>query len=220
MSADTSHRVTLLAWIAGWCLAAAYLGTWVWVQGSIVFDLARMEPVEAKRTFLVVMLSFFLSWLIAATLIGIAVYLRRRTSRWAWLLLPAGLCLLTLCYVTPYPNTWLDRARSAGFHRVVANARPLIAAIEAYRRSHMGQPPATLHDLAPTYLPAVPGTGIRAYPVYFYAADHEGFRLSVSCPSGMIDFSQFLYDSQLGQSDRHTYGEVCARDGGWIFIRD
>ena len=45
---------------------------------------------------------------------------------------------------------------------------PLVAAIDAYQADHDGSPPPALQALAPRYLPAVPGTGVRNEPDFSY----------------------------------------------------
>ena len=57
-----------------------------------------------------------------------------------------------------------------GYELLGARSAALIGAIEAYERS-VGAPPRTLADIVPDHLPAVPNTGMAAYPAYEYAPE-------------------------------------------------
>src|SRR5690606_12665090 len=68
-----------------------------------------------------------------------------------------------------------NRIRMAGMAAAAAQAGPLVAAIEEYERDH-GEPPPSLEALVPGSLPAIPSTGLGAYPKfdYFTGEDAEG----------------------------------------------
>ncbi len=76
----------------------------------------------------------------------------------------------------------------------------LIDAIETYEREN-DIPPASLDDLIPDYLQAVPSTGMNAYPNFEYQTGPETQKLyydnpwilSVFTPSGLINFDMMLY---------------------------
>ncbi|HVX11240.1 MAG TPA: hypothetical protein VHC22_08680 [Pirellulales bacterium] len=92
-----------------------------------------------------------------------------------------------------------QKVRTAGMRAFAQRSRPLIAAIEQYRRDHSA-PPRSLDDLVPDYLPQVPSTGMMAYPEYHYYAGEakiayagNPWALSVATPSGGINFDQILY---------------------------
>ncbi len=57
--------------------------------------------------------------------------------------------------------------RMKGFERLAERSAPLVNSIHEYERSH-GKPPAKLEHLVPEFLPAVPETGMGAYPDYKY----------------------------------------------------
>lgn len=59
--------------------------------------------------------------------------------------------------------------RSWGFELFASRSQTVIDAIEQYERA-TGMPPASLSDLVPTHLAAVPKTGMAVYPDYEYKA--------------------------------------------------
>ncbi len=89
--------------------------------------------------------------------------------------------------------------RRSAFHDLATRSQPLVKAIRAYETQH-GQPPPDLKALVPAFLPAVPTTGMAAYPKYDYITGTNAVHfhgnawvLSVFTPSGGINFDQFLY---------------------------
>ncbi|MBI5834521.1 MAG: hypothetical protein HZB16_19660, partial [Armatimonadetes bacterium] len=62
---------------------------------------------------------------------------------------------------------WVSPVRLARLDDLGRRSQPLIDAVRAYERDY-GEPPATLADLVPKYLPAVPRTGLIGYPDYQY----------------------------------------------------
>lgn len=91
-----------------------------------------------------------------------------------------------------------ERVRMLAFHGLAERSAPLVRAIRAYEVRH-GTPPTDLAALVPGFLPAIPGTGMAAYPSYRYyagerAANYEGnpWVLSVFTPRG-TNFDEFNY---------------------------
>lgn len=89
--------------------------------------------------------------------------------------------------------------RSGAFADLAERSQPLVDAVKAFERAH-GQPPTSLAELVPDFLPAVPSTGMRAYPEFEYAVadrrrnlDGNPWMLYVFTPSGGINFDQFFY---------------------------
>ena len=81
--------------------------------------------------------------------------------------------------------------RRVGLAQAARRAQPLLLAIENYEKDR-GQPPANLEVLVPTYLPAIPATGMVAYPQFRYlnAANYRniGFKryeVRVETPFGL-----------------------------------
>jgi hypothetical protein len=58
--------------------------------------------------------------------------------------------------------------RMIGLERMADRSVVLVEAIEAFAHDH-GAPPDTLEALVPSYLPAVPSTGMAAAPTYEYS---------------------------------------------------
>jgi hypothetical protein len=87
-----------------------------------------------------------------------------------------------------------DRARRYAFTGLGSRSAGLVTAIHAFEVDHR-RPPSSLHELVPVYLPAVPRTGMGAYPHYRYAArDDGGWRLWVPAPEGSFNWDSFAYD--------------------------
>jgi hypothetical protein len=59
--------------------------------------------------------------------------------------------------------------RSWAFELFASRSQTLVDAIEQYERA-TGTPPGSLSDLVPTYLAAIPKTGMAVYPDYKYGA--------------------------------------------------
>jgi hypothetical protein len=101
------------------------------------------------------------------------------------------------------------------FRAFVARPNPLPAAIRAYTTDR-GAPPATLDDLVPGYLPAIPTTGLGAWPDYRYEPGTEGaevpWRLVVR-KGKFFQFDDFSYYGPHGCDDRWCVD-------GWVFNED
>jgi hypothetical protein len=115
--------------------------------------------------------------------------------------------------------------RQDGFERLAARSAPLVEAIRSYEAKH-GQPPPDLAALVPDFLPAVPGTGIGAYPEYTYYVGEKARRfndnpwaLEVFTPSGGINFDTFLY-FPLQNYPKHGHGGSLERIGDWAYVHE
>jgi hypothetical protein len=119
-----------------------------------------------------------------------------------------------------------QRVRSAGMLAFTQRSRPLIAAIEKYEQDH-SVPPPTLDALVPHYLPAIPTTGMMAYPEYEYHTGVDARReyagnpwaLSVSTPSGGINFDTILYFPNQNYP-KHGYGGWLEPIGDWAYVHE
>jgi hypothetical protein len=86
-----------------------------------------------------------------------------------------------------------------GLERAAGRADPLISAIRDYERQQ-GVPPASLGELVPKYLPALPDTGVAATPHFEYAIAkaETGMRtwyLAIDLtPLGFMNLDTFVYD--------------------------
>lgn len=115
--------------------------------------------------------------------------------------------------------------RHRGFERLAARSAPLVAAILSYDARH-GRPPPSLEALVPEHLPAVPKTGIMAYPRYEYHAGDEAKRydgnpwvLVVDTPSGGVNFDTFTY-FPLQNYPQTGYGGSLERIRDWAYVHE
>lgn len=89
--------------------------------------------------------------------------------------------------------------RHNGFVDLAQRSRPLVTAIQQFEMKY-GKPAKNLEQLVPEFLPAVPNTGIRAYPNYEYIAvsnpnayENNPWVLKVHTPSSGMNWDIFLY---------------------------
>lgn len=115
--------------------------------------------------------------------------------------------------------------RMDAFHRLALRSASLVEAIIRYNEDH-GNPPNTLEDLVPAYLPKVPETDIMAYPKYRYfsgkdAAKYEGnpWVLVVFTPGGGINFDQFMY-FPLQNYPKTGYGGWLRPIHDWAYVHE
>ncbi len=140
-------------------------------------------------------------------------------------------CLYLLCIALFVPCCIFgvglgDKARMAGMKSFAQRSQTLIRAIENYERDHSG-PPQSLNDLVPDYIPAVPCTGMAAYPEYRY---HTGdmakqqyagnsWVLTVFTPSGFLNFDMMLYFPNQNYP-HHGYGGSLEPVGDWAYVHE
>jgi len=60
-----------------------------------------------------------------------------------------------------------EAIRDAAFRSIAARGGPLVTAIKQFQAKN-GAPPGGLDELVPDFIPAIPDTGIAAYPKYEY----------------------------------------------------
>ena len=107
------------------------------------------------------------------------------------------------------------------FAKLAVRSQPLIAAIRSYEQRH-GRPPESLSKLVPEFIPAVPPTGMGAYPNYEYftpATDYDNnpWILRVFTPTVGINFDQFLYFPLTNYPPKGC-GGVLRRIGDWAYV--
>lgn len=147
----------------------------------------------------------------------------KRTRRQAAFFLMLSLVLASSCAVGIIAG---QKLRIAGMRSFAERSQSFIAAIKKYHRDHSA-PPRSLHDLVPTYLPEVPSTGMMAYPYYGYCAGEEASQsyannpwvLSVSTPSGLINFDEMLYFPNQDYPKR-GYGGWLEPVGDWAYVHE
>jgi hypothetical protein len=118
------------------------------------------------------------------------------------------------------------RARTMGMESFAQRSQPLINAIEKYELDNSA-PPRSLYDLVPDYIPAVPSTGMMAYPEFRYHVGDEAkeqyaynaWALSVFTPSGGINFDMMLYFPNRNYP-QHGYGGWLEAVGDWAYVHE
>ena len=113
--------------------------------------------------------------------------------------------------------------RASAFDSFSHRSMAVVSAIEQYTDA-TGKPPKSLSELVPTYLPAVPKTGMAAYPNYKYKAmsgdcsDKSQWHLSVDVTE-FIDMNRLLYcpaqDYELAPDFVHSRMQI----GTWVYDR-
>lgn len=201
--------------------------TWPWIWTSlpvqVLIEYQAVAPI-GHEVILMLGAPYLLGLLVATlALISSPLLLIRRSSRTlvlAWLLagvvyLPLGMGGFVLGL----------HVRHWGFERLAERSAPLVKAIHAYTEQR-GQPPVSLTELVPDYLPRVPRTGMMAYPDYRYHAGTNAHRyennpwvLVVPTPSGGINFDQFMY-FPLQNYPARGYGGSLVRIRDWVYVRE
>jgi hypothetical protein len=115
--------------------------------------------------------------------------------------------------------------RMWGFARLADRSETLVMAIKSYE-ARFGRPPDSLDSLVPEFIPAIPSTGMRAYPKYEYVAGEEAkqfdknpWALYVFTPSGGINFDQFMYLPRQNYP-KYGYGGYLQRLGDWAYVHE
>lgn len=118
-----------------------------------------------------------------------------------------------------------NEVRRRGFVNLAQRSRPLVSAIQQFELKH-GKPPEKLEQLVPEFLPAVPKTGIGAYPNYEYfivkdQATYEGnaWVLRVDTPTGAINWDAFLYFPKQNYP-QVGYGGWLERVEDWAYVHE
>lgn len=115
--------------------------------------------------------------------------------------------------------------RRNGIERFSDRSLPLIAAIKKYELANLAPPPS-LQALVPTYLPAVPSTGMMAYPEYQYVTGpdaikyHSGnsWALWLNTGYGMA-FDQILYFPKQNYPTT-GFGGTLETVGVWAYVHE
>jgi len=118
-----------------------------------------------------------------------------------------------------------ERVRMAAFRRVAERSAPLVAAIHQYAVDH-GAAPAKLAYLVPRHLPALPVTGLGAYPDYSYEvaskrvlrADNP-WMISIPAPEGLLNWDEFIYLPRQNYP-RMGFGGWLQRIGDWAYVHE
>jgi hypothetical protein len=222
--APTPANPSLVAFVSAMVLSGylAVLG-WLGIFGNLAWYLLLQQPPAPSYLFG----GFSLSLVsVPIALILMVLLFNRRRQYWRAVVVP--LCLLAVAllgYFDPTGALYAKRegTRVAGLSRVATTARPLVEAILRYQHDH-NSPPASLDLLVPTYLPAIPPTGIWVSPEFRYYSPHhrkdaQSWHLGVSVPRGLIDFTEYsyVYPPTLAPPARPPR---VIRHGNWAYVQD
>jgi hypothetical protein len=200
---------------------------WLWaVSPLLISPLAEyliVGPVGTSYLIMLPGLLIFPAFGALAYLLASPVLLIPRDSR-RQRLRRCGLCLvLVVCTIAGL--RFAGSIRNEAFHRLAQHSNGLVTAIKNYERSH-GAPPPSLNSLVPSFLDAIPDTGLAAYPDYQYFVGDVARRyeqnpwiLVVPTPSGGINFDEFLY-FPLQNYPQRGYGGRLQRMGDWAYVHE
>ena len=89
-----------------------------------------------------------------------------------------------------------------------------------------GNPPDSLENLVPDFLPTVPQTGMGAYPEYEYKVGDEALKftgnswcLMVQTSQGLLNWDIFIYFPNQDYPKR-GYGGVLEKVGDWAYVHE
>lgn len=185
-------------------LATSRIGTSLFVWGAAIYAFPLLAALFA----------------IPASIVGL--FFRKSRRECAFILLLS--LFLFFCFFAG--NLLAHRTRMNGMKACALRSQPLIQAIKQYERDHSA-PPSSLDDLVPGYLPAVPSTGMMAYPGYEYhvGADAQArfqnnrWALSIFTPGGGINFDMMLYFPDQNYPE-YGYGGWLERLEDWAYVHE
>ncbi len=113
--------------------------------------------------------------------------------------------------------------RNHAFDNLALRSKPLVAAITQFTQD-TGSPPTALQDLIPRYLPAIPATGMPAYPNYDYSTESDRWEgnpwaVYVHTPVGLINWDMFIY-LPLQNYPRAGFGGGLQLIGDWAYVHE
>lgn len=116
--------------------------------------------------------------------------------------------------------------RSAAFLKLAERSKPLVDSIHRYY-DEVGEPPSTLADLVPTYIDAVPETGMSAYPDYRYSVRTDPdvyygnpWVLLVATPKVGLNFDEFMYLPLQNFPTKYYATGGAEKLGDWVYIHE
>lgn len=155
--------------------------------------------------------------LVPAALVGLLFKKTRSFS------LAIGLCAISFAAAFFKSLTIAEEIRMRAFADLAERSKPLVQAIRTYEARN-GTPPQSLDQLVPDLLPAIPTTGMGAYPEYQYLTNTTNFDgnpwvLTVFTPSGGINFDQFMYFPLTNYPEK-GYGGTLQKIGDWAYVHE
>jgi hypothetical protein len=102
------------------------------------------------------------------------------------------------------------------FHKLADRSEHLIVAINSFKQDN-GELPNDLQQLIPKYLDKYPTTKMAAYPNYNYSKSKNGesFSLIVECGIGILNWDEFIYQSN---EDYSGFSSSAERVGKWLYF--
>lgn len=104
-----------------------------------------------------------------------------------------------------------DKMRSYGFYLATERAKPLIAAIENYKKDNAALP-SSLAALTPKYIDRIP-YGLP--PLELAEHDNGVWELSANTSTGALNWDIFYY-----LSDKNYQGSSIERIGDWAYLHE
>jgi len=181
---------------------------------------AWSSPGVAAVHFLLLMVGTLVA--LVCAIIALTATLGRSPRSWA--ARSSAIALLLASVGLPVvAETAANRIRLAGFARCTERLTPVIHAIREYE-ARVGTPPARLAELVPGYLPALPSTGLRAYPEVEYSVTpqpHERYGNSwmIAIPAFRGDWDQVVFLPN-GQYPELAFGGSLERVGDWAYVHE
>lgn len=153
-----------------WLVGAMTLGLVLPAAIAIAVALLAYYPIGSwLPPFIFFSLTGVMLMIVGAAGLLLAVAVIYSLVSWSWR--PAALAVIAIaCMAMGFVPGVLSyrHLKLFGYELLGARSAILIGAIEEYEHA-TGAPPRTLADIVPDYLPAVPDTGMAAYPAYEYA---------------------------------------------------
>lgn len=199
--------------IFAWCLLLAGCGLHMFAAWY------AFQPDGSRELFMWPITLFMLLFLLLIAGLTVSWYYRQSRGALlytaAWVLL--AVVMLPAMRLSGRAAWHISRP---GFAEMADRLQPLVDAIHKYEQDE-GQPPTILQALVPKYLPALPGTGTKAYEYRYYRdmqKPDDRWRLIISTGVG-LNFDQFEYrpsqDYPKGES-----GNVYERIGTWAYLHE
>ena len=146
-----------------------------------------------------------------------------RTRRVAAVVLGASATYLVVAVACMWIGGYV---RMRAFGELADRSDSFVAAIKDFERDR-GRPPQTLAELVPAYVPAIPSTGMGAYPDYEYVAGTEAesrfhgnpWVLWVDTPSGGINWDMFIYYPRQNYPS-NAHGGWLERVKQWAYVHE
>lgn len=210
-------------------MKSAFIGYWILQASFFAFT-------AASYAFSTTSFGGYLDWLLLIAGLPCALFLpyivfafvviaewRKPRTPWRLAFLVSLLLAAPLCFAAIRSASLL---RMRQFAELAERTRPLTAAIRAFEHDN-GGPPPSLEALVPAYIPAIPGTGLEAYPAFRYlsgkkAADQywgNPWVLHLDTSEGALDFDYFYYLPLQNYPERQPDGHP-ERIGDWVYLHE